>query len=112
VQRLGRVQPTCFPQLCWQASEFKIISYSFKGCTYLLTKLFIQIVSFFENFCLGCGPYGQAAPRFMYVFKYALTMNAKSRKNCVFIETKLEAIKNFIKGEIIKNLALDYVYEK
>jgi len=51
---------------------------------------------------LGCGPYGQAAPRFMYVFKYTLTMNAKSKKKCVFIETKLEAIKSFIKGEIIK----------
>ena len=31
-------------------------------------------------------------------------MNAKSRKSCVSIETKLEAIKSSIKGEIIKKI--------
>jgi hypothetical protein len=48
----------------------------------------------------------------MYVFKYTLTMNAKSRRNCVFIETKLEAVKSSVKGEIIQKMALDYLYEK
>jgi hypothetical protein len=38
----------------------------------------------------------------MYVFKYTLTMNAKSRRNCVSIETKLEAVKSFVEDEIIK----------
>jgi len=61
---------------------------------------------------LGCGPYRQAASRFMYVFKYTLIMNAKSRRNCVSIETKHEAIKSFVKGEIIKKMLLDYVHEK
>jgi hypothetical protein len=39
-------------------------------------------------------------------------MNAKSRRNCVSIETKLEAVKHFVEGEIIQKMALDYLYEK